>query len=391
MNRISMYLPPFSGDYSGVCSDLFDLGGMVCLHDAAGCTGNYTHFDEPRWYGSDSMVYCTKFRKLDAVLGNDDHTIRKIEAAAKELHPRFIAIVGSPVPNVIGFDFHGVARAVEAHTGIPSFGFATAGIRGSYRDGIVQADLALTARFAAEAEAPVERIVHILGATPLDLDQAVFDHFRSVCKRGGWKLELPPQRYNSMEQIQHPRRAVLNLAPTQAGEELAARYEEKYGTPYVSGFPLGSRQEEKYLACLEKAAGTGTSCRFPEKEKEKTGQHGKALVIADAVTARSVCELLGEAGYDGVSATVSGRAGETCRFLSGEEEILEAVNDPAWDLVAADPLILGLVESSRVGKLALPWWAVSSRTTRHDHWDITDDAMWRTRLEEAAALPGCPL
>ncbi|MCR5275071.1 MAG: oxidoreductase, partial [Clostridiales bacterium] len=108
-HKVCMYLPPFAGDYSGVCSALFDLGGMICIHDAAGCTGNYTHFDEPRWYGSHSMVFCTGFRKVDAVLGDDEKLIGKIVKNALLYHPKFIAIVGSPVPNVIGFDFKGVA------------------------------------------------------------------------------------------------------------------------------------------------------------------------------------------------------------------------------------------------------------------------------------------
>lgn len=44
---------------------------------------------------------------------------------AASLHqPKFIAIVGSPVPMVIGTDFDGIAYEEEA-TGIPTFGFST--------------------------------------------------------------------------------------------------------------------------------------------------------------------------------------------------------------------------------------------------------------------------
>ena len=58
MRRLYRYLPPFAGDYSGVCSVLYELGGMICIHDAAGCTGNYTGFDEPRSYNSRTLIYC---------------------------------------------------------------------------------------------------------------------------------------------------------------------------------------------------------------------------------------------------------------------------------------------------------------------------------------------
>ena len=134
MKNLYRYLVPFAGDYSGVCSALFDLGGMICIHDAAGCTGNYTHFDEPRYYGTNNLVYCTGLRKIDAILGNEDLYKNKIINAAKEMKPKFIAIVGSPVPHIIGFDFKGFAKEIEFLTGIPCFGFPTNGMSGCYKD-----------------------------------------------------------------------------------------------------------------------------------------------------------------------------------------------------------------------------------------------------------------
>ena len=78
MRRLYRYLPPFAGDYSGVCSVLYELGGMICIHDAAGCTGNYTGFDEPRSYNSRTLIYCTGLRKTDAILGNEEVYVHKI-------------------------------------------------------------------------------------------------------------------------------------------------------------------------------------------------------------------------------------------------------------------------------------------------------------------------
>ncbi|MFQ9086536.1 MAG: hypothetical protein ACLR6H_07100 [Roseburia sp.] len=47
----------------------FDLGGIIVMHDASGCTGNYTGYDEPRWIGSKSAVFCSGLRRIDAVMG----------------------------------------------------------------------------------------------------------------------------------------------------------------------------------------------------------------------------------------------------------------------------------------------------------------------------------
>ena len=85
MSKLCISLPPFAPDYSGAASALFDLGGMIVIHDASGCTGNYTGFDEPRWFGSSSAVFCSGLRHMDAVLGNDDKLIRRIAEAAESL------------------------------------------------------------------------------------------------------------------------------------------------------------------------------------------------------------------------------------------------------------------------------------------------------------------
>ena len=59
MAVLSIYLSPFAPDYSGVSSVLFDLHTVTAMHDASGCTGNYTGYDEPRWYGSKSPIFCS--------------------------------------------------------------------------------------------------------------------------------------------------------------------------------------------------------------------------------------------------------------------------------------------------------------------------------------------
>jgi hypothetical protein len=49
MEQLSIYLPPFAGDYSGVCSALYDLNCVIIIDDASCCTRNYVSYDEPRW------------------------------------------------------------------------------------------------------------------------------------------------------------------------------------------------------------------------------------------------------------------------------------------------------------------------------------------------------
>jgi len=112
VEQLWITLPAIAPDYSGVCSAMFDLGGMSIIHDASGCTGNYTGYDEPRWYGTKSMVYCSGLREIDAVLGRDDKLIKNVLKTSEYKNPTCYSIIGSPVPMVIGSDLKGCIQSV---------------------------------------------------------------------------------------------------------------------------------------------------------------------------------------------------------------------------------------------------------------------------------------
>ena len=46
MKGLRKYLTPFAPDQSGAVSVLYELGGMLVICDAGGCTGNVCGFDE---------------------------------------------------------------------------------------------------------------------------------------------------------------------------------------------------------------------------------------------------------------------------------------------------------------------------------------------------------
>ena len=116
MKQVSVTLSTYTADVSGVCSALYELGGMVVIHDPSGCNSTYNTHDEPRWYDMDSLVFISGLSQMDAIMGNDDKFINDIVRAAKELKPRFIALVRTPIPLMTGTDFEGIARIIEKQT-----------------------------------------------------------------------------------------------------------------------------------------------------------------------------------------------------------------------------------------------------------------------------------
>ena len=347
-NKVCMYLPPFAGDYSGVCSALFDLGGMICIHDAAGCTGNYTHFDEPRWYGSDSMVYCTSLRKVDAILGDDEKLIGKIVRNAQRLSPKFIAIVGSPVPNVIGFDFNGVAKAIESRTSIPTFGFETAGIKGTYLDGILMAYKSLASYYEKHPEKREmltdDSDVAIPGISPLDMPQEVFDKLCDDLRQEGVKLMNRDKEYGSLKFYQYPEKVKLNLVWNLAGLKIAKMMNEKYKTPYIVNFPIGKAMRDRYFELIKK----GETAVL--KNEGKTSASRKAFIFADPVVGDSIGNVLRN-GWDVSLFNIEGKD-DASTFLKNEEEIMERLKD-GYDLLIADPLFMQFARED-TKKVVLP-------------------------------------
>ncbi len=121
-------IPCYSADVSGVCSALFELGGMVVMHDPSGCNSTYNTHDETRWYNHNSLIYITALTEHDAIMGNDKKAVNDIVAAARRLSPHFIALCGSPIPYLNGTDYKALARIIETETGITSFAVETNGM-----------------------------------------------------------------------------------------------------------------------------------------------------------------------------------------------------------------------------------------------------------------------
>ena len=155
----------YTADVSGVCSAMYELGGMSVIHDPSGCNSTYSTHDEPRWFDSDSLMFVSGLDEMAAVFGNDEVVIEDIVAAAADLKPRFITLCGGAMPHIIAFDYKGVARLIEERSGIPVIPVATDGLK-SYISGVGKALTAWIKRFADPAEKQKGLSVNLMGVTP---------------------------------------------------------------------------------------------------------------------------------------------------------------------------------------------------------------------------------
>ncbi len=227
----------------GVCSALFELGGMTIMHDASGCNSTYTTHDEPRWYDMDSMVYISALTEMEAIMGDDEKLLGDIEDAVRELHPKFVAIAGTPIPTMTGFDFEAVASVAEQRTGVPCFGFATTGMN-TYIHGVSMAFETLAKRIVKDVDKEKKSgktiKVNIIGLTPLDFSVNGQDSsIASWLESEGFEVVSRWAMGSTLEEIAMAGEADVNLVVSASGLAAAKVLFERFGMPYAVGLPIG--------------------------------------------------------------------------------------------------------------------------------------------------------
>jgi nitrogenase molybdenum-iron protein alpha/beta subunit len=398
-------IPVYTGDVSGVCSALYELGGMVVIHDPSGCNSTYNTHDETRWYDTDSMIYISGLAERDAILGNDDKFLRDVTAAAKELSPAFIALTNSPIPFMNGTDFGALAKIIEKRTNIPTFYVRANGMH-DYTVGAGNAFAKLADYMqepTAETESSGERKtneprimkttpneairVNILGLTPLDYDAPrSVETMQEILKNAGFSVHVCLGMGEKTANWKAAPNADVNLVVSSTGFALAQKMETKYGIPYVVGMPTGAFLEP-LLSELKNAAATKKSTvayQNPGNEKniesEKNTEATKLVLIGEAVTMGSLAAAT-RMKYGILTQVICPLEtwegllfGGDCHTEGEEdlEQVLQELSSQYGALtVAADPLYQPIVpENARF--VALSHEAFSGRCFKRDRKNLVE-------------------
>ena len=412
MKQVSVTLSTYTADVSGGCSALYELGGMVVIHDPSGCNSTYNTHDEPRWYEMDSLIFISGLSQMDAIMGNDDKFIHDIVRAAKELQPRFIALVRTPIPLMTGTDFEGISRVIEKQTGIPVFYFPTSGMHTYVKGAGMAMETIARELVPAGGESVKERKnkqenplkINILGATPLDFSiNSTLDSIKEFLSQH-FEIISTFAMGSSIEDIQRAGEADVNLVISSVGVLAAKVLEERFHTPYVIGTPIigfenvlaekliesawTKKSQTAYFSVLQKAHKKDTAnfttmqnaeavsnlkkIRSLTETIEKNKVSGNVYIIGESVISQSLKAAL--ALRYGIEATVicpletePEYTEKDVLLLSSEEDIKKAITDA--DTVIADP-IYKTICSEKVNFVAMPHEAYSGRIYRKEVCDF---------------------
>lgn len=359
-----VFTSTYTADVSGVCSALYELGGMTVIHDPSGCNSTYSTHDEPRWFDTDSLMFVSGLDEMTAVLGDDNVLIDDVTHAVRDLKPRFVTLCNGSIPHIIAFDCKGVAHLLEKRTGVPMLPVATTGNR-SYVAGVGAALTEWVKRFADSLESPYRSTntlegaagpescagkklngaadpeacgnesfsVNLLGVTPLDFSiNGNVDAMRKVFEDAGIPVNCCAAMGESFDSLRHIFRASVNVVVSSCGRRLARYMEQTAGIPYVEGTPIGA-----YGAV-----------RLPELAKE--AYEKKRASLEDALEGASGSALTGSG--DGASGSAgketAARPGSLRMLLAKKKGDSEGIclwkGNPAherWDVPDGQILIIG--------------------------------------------------
>ncbi len=366
----------YTADVSGVCSAMYELGGMSVLHDPSGCNSTYSTHDEPRWFDGNSLMFVSGLDEMTAVMGDDTVLIRDVARAAADLKPRFITLCGASIPHIIAFDFRGVAHLIEKETGIPVLPVPTDGLK-LYTKGVGMALTAWIKRFAdpavcgwdkAHTRKPGELTVNLMGVTPLDFSvNGNAEALVRTFEEAGIPVNCCMAMNNSFEQLQQVYRGAVNVVVSSAGRRPAHFMEKTTGMPKVEGLPIGPEQTEALIHAVREAFEDGVSRvtweRDPQADRWEIPE-GNILVIGEEIFARSLASAINKLPEtDRGGMTAYGMWPDVNEDMS-EEPLIKAAKEAG--MIVGDPLFRILPGSKGKPFVSMPHEAYSGRINRKD-------------------------
>lgn len=380
MKGLRKYLTPFAPDQSGAVSVLYELGGMLVICDAGGCTGNVCGFDEPRWFETRSAVFSAGLRDMDAILGRDDRLVAKLTDAAEKLDVTFAAVIGTPVPAVIGTDYRALERMLSKKTDLSVLTVNTDGME-LYDKGEEKAYLALFGRFAGEnvdvEPGNIEKTqtaescdgkrngknedvsvdiedrprVGIIGMTPQDVsDLKAADKIRKVYADQGMRA-ICYGMGDGLDEVRNASLAAKNVVVSPAALKAAQYLQKKFGTPYEIAYPLAPElvpevnyQGKKILIVQQQVIANAV-----RKEIEKRTGEKEAITTATWFMRKE--EILTDLNVDAVD-DIS---------LKEEDDFISLVEKEGYDVIFADPCMERMIPGFEGVFIPLTHFAVSGK------------------------------
>ncbi len=364
MKGLRKYIAPFAPDQSGAAAVFCELGAMVIILDAGGCAGNICGFDEPRWFDSRSAIFSAGLRDMDAILGRDERLVEKVEKACRRLDCSFVALIGTPVPSVIGTDYRALARMITRKTGMKVIAVDTNGME-TYDAGLAKAWTAVFETFC-EARDSLPGSVGVLGATPLDVTPPPGSWFLSrtallhqTRDYGTWLREHYMSKGFSqvlsfclgsgLDEIRKAGQVEKNLVIAPSALPAARALKKRFDIPYEADYPLetlpGWEAMEEHFPSMK-----GKKILIVHQQILADSLRRRILSMADARVTVASWFIMDQEYL---------QPGDT--WIREEDQWISFVSEGKYDVIIGDPLLAAALPDYEGQWLGIDHFAVSGK------------------------------
>lgn len=364
MKDLFRVLPAFAPDYSGVCTVIYEMGGICVTHDGGGCIGHTLQIDETRWFIEKKPVFTSNLREIETATGDDEKIVRKLIYAMDAVDGRFLVLAGTPVPMMTGFDYKAVARIVEKRTHIPCIGINTSGYR-FYDEGQSMTYMELLKKFGDNPKRCVNQ-VNVIGATQLDMwDKNSVAELRAILREAGVQNVTFWGADAGIEDIAGSREAKLNIVVSNSGLEAGEYLKEHANVPYLIGFPVGKKQKECFVSKVKSILNGDNDFVKQDKYPVNRTEYNRVLIVGEYISSDSIRQCLEyEYGIEHVDVgsffrMPGGLVRETDIKLSQEEDFIKTVKEGHYDLIIADVMYKKLIPEYKNRYLENPHMGIS--------------------------------
>ena len=266
----------------------------------------------------------------------------------------FAAVIGTPVPAVIGTDYRARERMLAKKTELPVLTVITDGME-LYDKGEEKAYLALFEKFSDKNEESEDMNdkdrphIGIIGMTPQDVsDLKAADKIRKVYADQGMRA-ICYGMGDRLDEVRNASLAAKNVVVSPAALKAAQYLQKKFGTPYEIAYPLVSElvpevnyQGKKILIVQQQVIANAVrkeiEKRTGEKETTATWFMRKEEILTD----------LNVDAVDDIS-------------LKEEDDFISLVEKEGYDVIFADPCMERMIPGFEGVFIPLTHFAVSGK------------------------------
>lgn len=257
---LTRYLPTPS-DRMGILWSLLQIEDAVILeYGTAGTTTLAMNILGGNTVGAGQKLFTTQMGEDDVVMGDTTRLENAVRLLDKTRAPQVIFVMASSVASVTGADVKGVCAYLQSEINAQLVVFPQGGFSGDFSSGLQAVYTTLVEKLVVNKHES-KACFNILGVSAktnhahsdvAEIERIMQSYF-GLSAHAVLCLETSLQALQSMSQ------ARVNVVLSSEGLAAAQILEERFGTPYVQGLPVGRRGTVQWLDDIAEALGTSSA------------------------------------------------------------------------------------------------------------------------------------